>query len=97
MKLFNMGNSFEQNMPSKIKNEPFWDLGRPTKMGLHILCEVGHPGNPPVQIRENSEHLRNRRLELAELRPSETNSFRRDLALVCDQSMPLRRELADPQ
>ena len=66
-------------------------------MGLYILCEVRYPGNPPVQIRENSEHLRNRRLELAELCPSETNSFRGDLALVCDQSMPLRGELADPQ
>ena len=30
-----MGNSFEQNMPSKIKNEPFWDLGRPT---IRLYC-----------------------------------------------------------
>ena len=30
MKQFNMGNSFEQNMPSTIKNEPFLDIGRPT-------------------------------------------------------------------
>ena len=25
-----MGNSFEQNMPSELKNEPFMELGRPT-------------------------------------------------------------------
>ena len=37
MKQFNMGNSFEQNMPSKIKNEPFWDLGRPTNV-VSLFC-----------------------------------------------------------
>ena len=51
-------------------------------MGLYILCEVRQPGNPPIQIREHGEDLRNPRLELAELSPSETNSFRGDPALV---------------
>ena len=40
MKQFNMGNSFEQNMPSKIKNEPFWDLGRPTIVSTHKFVQT---------------------------------------------------------
>ena len=39
----NMGNSFEQNMPSKIKNEPFWDLGRPTSRPANF-CIVNFEG-----------------------------------------------------
>ena len=57
-------------------------------MGLDILDKVRHPGNPPIQIREDGENLQNRRLKFTELRPRETDRFRADLALVRDQPVP---------
>ena len=66
-------------------------------MGLDILDKIRHPGDPPVQITENGEHPRNRGLKLAELCPREMYRFWADLALVREELVPLRRELASPQ